>query len=383
MSRVQFTTNAYLIKFKEAAVEFYERNHTIAETIEEFGVSESALFEWRKLYDQSHDPMIDGSSKYKYFRQSQNHLRKTENMLEVVQKASCGANATIDEKMAVIRELEGQYSIHVLCEALNLSRGTYYNRKRRENIVTSHEKGDEDIKPIIKQIFYDSKKRFGRKPIQHKLSERGYCVSEKRVSRLMKEMGLEVEKPKYLAEHKKPVPRYYFKNYLKQEFEQNAPNKVWVTDITYVKVGEQYYYICVILDLFSRLVISYGISDVIDTTLTMKTFDAALDKRGESENLMLHSDQGVQYTSYVFRKYVKSKKVKQSFSKPGNPYDNSVCESFFHTLKKEAIYHHLYATPEELTAVMEEYIHYYNEERPHRKLNMKTPLQFEAEHYNR
>lgn len=103
-------------------------------------------------------------------------------------------------------------------------------------------------------------------------------------------MGLEVEKPKYLAEHKKSVPRYYFKNHLKQEFEQDAPNKVWASDITYVKVGEQYYYICVILDLFSRMAISYGISDVIDTTLTMKTFDDAFEKRGKQKNLMFHSD---------------------------------------------------------------------------------------------
>lgn len=373
----------YTQEFKESVVKYYERNHTIAETIKEFGISESSLFEWKKLYDQAHNLVIDGSSKYKYFRQSQNHLQKTESMLEVIRKASCGMNATIDEKMAAIGELEGQYSVHVLCEALNLSRGTYYNRKRRENLVTSYEKDDEIIKPIIRQIFYDSKKRFGRKPIQYKLSERGYCVSEKRVCRLMKEMGLEVEKPKYLAEHKKSVPRYYFKNHLKQEFEQDAPNKVWVSDITYVKVGEQYYYICVILDLFSRMALSYGISDVIDTTLTLKTFDVAFDKRDKPKSLLFHSDQGVQYTSYVFRKYLKDKKVKQSFSAPGKPYDNSVCESFFHTLKKEAVYHNLYDTPEDLIEVMEEYIHFYNEERPHRKLNMKTPLQFETEYHKR
>lgn len=371
----------YTQEFKEAVVKYYERNHTIAETLKEFGVSESSLFEWKKLYEQEHDLIIDGGSQYKYFRQSQSHLRKTESMLEVIQRASCGVNATIDEKMAAVKELEGQYSIHVLCEALNLSRGTYYNRKRHENFVTSYDRDDEVIKPIIKQIFYDSKKRFGRKPIQHKLNKLGYCVSEKRICRLMKEMGLEVEKPKYLAEHKKPIPRYYFKNYLKQEFEQDAPNKVWVSDITYVKVGEQYYYICVILDLFSRMAISYGISDVLNTTLAMKTFDAAFDKRGKPKNLMFHSDQGVQYTSYAFREYVKSKKVKQSFSTPGKPYDNSVCEAFFHTLKKEAVYHHLYATPEELNAVMEEYIHFYNEERPHRKLNMKTPFEFETEYH--
>lgn len=135
-----------------------------------------------------------------------------------------------------------------------------------------------------------------------------------------------------------------------------------MSDITCVKIDVQYYYICVILDLFSRKIISYGISDIIDTTLALKTFEAAFKKRNEPENLMFHSDQGVQYTSFVFRKYMKSQKVKQSFSAPGNPYDNSVCESFFHTLKKEAIHHHLYEMPEELYTVLEEYIHFYDEE---------------------
>ncbi len=369
----------YTQEFKEAVVKFYERNHTIAETLQEFGISQTSLFDWKKRYEQSHDFIIDGNIKYKNFRQSQAHLKKTECMLEVIRKASCGVNATNDEKMAAIKELEGQYSIHILCEALNFPRGTYYNRKRREKASTQHEKDDEQLKPLIRQIFLDSKKRFGRKPIQYKLKEMGYSVSEKRVCRLMQEMGLEVEKPKYMSEHKKAIPRSYFKNYLHREFEQDAPDKVWVSDITYVKVGEQYYYICVILDLFSRMAISYGISDVMDTTLTIKTFEVAFKKRGKPKNLIFHSDQGVQYTSYVFRQFIKSKKVKQSFSTPGKPYDNSVCEAFFHTLKKEAIYHNLYKTLDELIAVMEEYIHFYNENRPHRKLNMKTPLQFEAE----
>ena len=369
----------YTQEFKEAVVKFYERNHTIAETLMEFGISQTSLFDWKKNYSKEHDLIIDGGSKYKNFRQSQAHLKKTECMLEVVRKASCGVNATIDDKMTAIKELEGQYSIHVLCEALNLPRGTYYNRKRREMTITQHEKDDEQLKPIIKQIFLDSKKRFGRKPIKYKLEEMGYQVSEKRVCRLMQEMNLKVEKPKYMAEHKKSIPRYYFKNYLNREFKQDSPNRVWVSDITYVKVGNEYYYICIILDLFSRMAITYGISNVIDTTLTMKTFNVAFDKRGKPKNLMLHSDQGVQYTSYIFRQYLKSKNVKQSFSTPGKPYDNSVCESFFHTLKKEAIYHNLYNSSEELKVVMEEYIHFYNEERPHRRLNMKTPLQIETE----
>lgn len=150
----------------------------------------------------------------------------------------------------------------------------------------------------------------------------------------------------------------------------------------YVKVAESFCYICVYIDLFSRMVLSYGISDTIDSTLTMKIFDSAFQKRGCPKGLMVHSDQGAQYTSHVFRSYMKKKKVRQSFSTPGTPYDNSVCESFFHVLKNEAIYRYLYQTPLELEAVVKEYIHFFNEERPHRKLDMKTPLQFETESEN-
>lgn len=128
----------------------------------------------------------------------------------------------------------------------------------------------------------------------------GYHVSEKRIASLMKEMGLVVSKPAYKAEHQKPLPRAYFKNLLTRQFDQAEPNLVWVSDITYVKVGEQYHYVCVILDLFSRRVLSYRISDTIDTSLSLSTFEDAFHFR-KPENLIFHSDQGVQYTAYVFR----------------------------------------------------------------------------------
>lgn len=94
--------------------------------------------------------------------------------------------------------------------------------------------------------------------------------------------------------------------------------------------------------------------------------------------MLFHSDQGSQYTASLFREFLRERNVRQSFSKPGDPYDNSVCESFFHTLKKEALYHQLYDNTEQLKEVLEEYIYFYNVERPHRKLKMKTPEQFEA-----
>ena len=135
----------------------------------------------------------------------------------------------------------GSLTRNVLCDALCLSRGTYYNRKRRERELTTYELNDEAIKPLLEKTFLDSKRRFGRKPIHYKLLE----------------MGLEVAKPVYKAEHQKPLPRFYFKNLLCRHFDQPKPNLIWVGDTTYVKVDNQYY-ICVIVDLFSRRVLNCG-----------------------------------------------------------------------------------------------------------------------------
>lgn len=209
----------------------------------------------------------------------------------------------------------------------------------------------------------------------------GYQVSEYRISRLMKEMGLKVARPQYMAAHLKSLPREQFKDLLQQEFHQIAPNLVWVTDITYIKVANQYYYVCVIIDLFSRMVLSYSISNKADTPLVMQAFDVAFVSRNRPQNLMLHSDQGTQYTSYLFRRHLQELNVQQSFSHAGSPYDNSVCESFFHTMKKEEIYHHLYAFEAELKCAIEEYLTFYNSQRPHRKLNMQTPVSFENNFY--
>lgn len=367
---------------RDEAVLFYERGHTFAETQRKYGMSESTFYAWKKKFDLAH-PLSDPAEKNENIKKKrQLHLEKLAMELEVIRQCPCGIDASTDDKIDAINTLSDKYSVRVLCEALELPRGTYYNRKRREGSLTSYETNDILLKPLIEQIFRESKERFGRKPIHYKLAEMGYHVSEKKIARLMKEMGLEVAKPAYKAEHQKPLPRTYFKNLLSRQFDQPKPNLIWVSDITYIKVGNCYYYICMVLDLFSRKILSYSTSDTINTTLSLTAFDIAFQQRGRPQNLMFHSDQGTQYTSYAFRQHLRSLKVKQSFSTPGNPYDNSVCESFFHTLKKEALYHHLYGTPQDLEAVLEEYIQFYNRQRPHRKLNMKTPVQYEAEFFS-
>ena len=154
----------------------------------------------------------------------------------------------------------------------------------------------------------------------------------------MREMSLSVQTPMAVHHHKRPLSRRYYKNKLHNEYNQITLNAVWVSDITYIQARQKYMFVCVIVDLFSRMVLSYAVSEHIDTMLTIETFAKAFHQRGEPQKMMFHSDQGVQYTCYVFRDYLKECSVTQSFATLGSPTENAVCESFFSRMKYEALY---------------------------------------------
>jgi transposase InsO family protein len=169
-----------------------------------------------------------------------------------------------------------------------------------------------------------------------------------------------------------------YDNHLKQQFNQLAPDTVWVSDITYIKVSGKFYYLCVIIDLFSRKVIAYNISSRPDSALVIETFLLAYKSRKTPYGLMFHSDRGSQYNSFSFRKLLDDLNVVQSFSKKGHPYDNAVAESFFKYLKHEEINRRNYSSLQELKLSVFEYIEgYYNSKRPHSSLGMLTPNQKE------
>lgn len=168
-------------------------------------------------------------------------------------------------------------------------------------------------------------------------------------------------------------------NRLQQQFRQKAPNLVWVSDITYIKAGGKWYYLCIVMDLFSRNVISWHISAKPDSELVMGTFKKAYEKRNAPYGLMFHSDRGTQYTAFSFRQLLDSLNVVQSFSKKGYPFDNACCECFFKYLKKEETNRRTYHSLQELQLSVFEYIEgYYNSRRPHGTLGMLTPNEAEA-----
>ena len=166
-------------------------------------------------------------------------------------------------------------------------------------------------------------------------------------------------------------------NILKQNFNPKEPNKAWCSDITYIKAGGRFFYLCVIIDLFSRRVIAYNLSKHIDTSLVLDTFESALKNRNYPKNVIFHSDRGSQYTCEKFRKRLDRASFIQSFSKKGHPYDNAVAEAFFKFLKLEETNRRSYHSFDELVLAIFEFIHFYNFNRPHSANNLLSPAQFE------
>lgn len=209
------------------------------------------------------------------------------------------------------------------------------------------------------------------------------CVSEGRVYRLMKTMGL----PK-MSTVKPPRPAYAssddieYKNLLSQRFDQPAPNIVWVCDFTYIRVAGRFCYLCVILDLFSRKVIAYKVSFHIDRFLAIDTLREAVSSRAAKRGVIFHTDRGSQFTSKDFRRATDTFGITQSFSAKGHPYDNAVMECFFKYLKREETDRRSYADIDEFKLSLFKYIvGYYNSYRPHSHNGELSPNERENNYF--
>lgn len=210
------------------------------------------------------------------------------------------------------------------------------------------------------------------------MKNEGIKTSKKMVSTLMRDMGLvsirQSAKKLYEDEGRE------HKNYLNQQFDTNKPNEVWVSDVTYFKYNGNAYYICVIIDLFSRMVVGYKIGKTNSTQLVKSTLQIAYKERQPDSSLIFHTDRGGNYRSKTMNDYIRSLNITHSFSRSYVPYDNSVMESFFSSMKREELYRTKHRSETDFRKAVDQYIVFYNTKRPHRKLQYKTPAQREEEY---
>lgn len=225
----------------------------------------------------------------------------------------------------------------MLCEALEVSRGTFYNHILRNKLDnTYYSKRREDLRIKIQQVYDENKQNFGAAKITAVLKSSGYKVSERIVRELMRDMGLISIREESKSLYDKEQRRH--KNYLNQQFDTTAPNQVWVSDVTYFRFNEKNYYICVIIDLYARMVVGYKIAYKNSTQLLKSTFKIAYENRTPAANLIFHTDIGANYRSKSFNDYLKSLYATH-FLREYIPYDNSATPQFVLSTQIGTLHH--------------------------------------------
>ena len=338
------------------------------------GISQSTIRRW---ISNDQDPVAKEQFSVSDYLNLQRRYEKLQKEIEVLHRVNCSANAPTQEKLLEAEALSKQYSVHVLCDALKLPRGTFYNhilRNKRENTV--YAKHREELKEKILEIYHDNFQILGTDKIVAILKKNGIHAGSKTVQNLMNEMGLSSvrngAKRTYRAEQRA------FKNHVQQKFDVQKPNQVWVGDTTLFRFHNRTYYICAILDLYSRKAVGYGLSNKNSTQLVKKTFLKAYSARNPSTDLIFHSDRGSNFQSETFRTCLAEHGVVQSFSKPYTPHDNAVIESFFSNMKKEELYRTRYRSESAFKKAIDSYITFYNTKRPHSTNNYLSPDEYES-----
>lgn len=365
---------------KSAIVAEYKQGIPVKGLSVKYEVSERTIYRWVKQY-----PIVakETTPTVKEYDQLLHRVKKLEDIISILKTVNCTFRAPLKEKLAELELLYGQYDVHTLCEALDVSRGTFYNhilRNKRGNAW--FEKRRDEYRILIREVFEEYHQVLGAEKIRTILIQRGYQVSTKFVANLMREMGLisvrTTAKQDYLK-FREPEKK---KNVLRQQFHAGKPNQIWVSDVTCFKLEDHYLYTCVILDLFSCKVIAYKISKKNSTQLITSTFKMAWEQRSPEAGLIFHSDRGSQYTSHRFQQLLHERSVVQSFSNSGKPHDNAVAESFFASFKKEELYRKNYTSEADFKRGVDSYIEFYNCRRPHRTLRNQTPCQVEEKAMN-
>lgn len=373
--------NKYTDEQKQEVIEWYVNGESVSNIIADSKAPRSTIYSWIKE-SQNHNTNKKNEVSLKNFRALEKKIVRLETIIEILQNIDCTAISPLDIKLTTLEKLHEQYNVHIICEALKVPRGTFYNyifRNKRDN--TWYSKRREQLRIKIQQIYDDNKQIFGAAKITAIMKEEGYRTSIGMVRELMHDMGLisiwQNAKDLFDKEQKK------YKNHLNQEFTATRPNEIWVSDVTYFRFKEQVFYICAILDLYSRMVVGFRISHKNSTQLTKGTFKQAYENRKPRNDLLFHTDRGSNYRSKTFCSYLKSLGVTQLFSRAHVPYDNSVMESFFSSLKREELYRTKYRSENEFRTAVKNYMEFYNEKRPHAKNGYKTPLSKELEFFSR
>lgn len=282
-------------------------------------------------------------------------------------------------RFAFIATEKAVFPIRLLCRTLHVSRAGFYAWQGRP--PARRRQLDDRLGVEIAAIHAQSRQRYGSPRIHAELRDRGCRTGRKRVARLMRLRGLAARRRRRFrkttdSQHAFPVAP----NVLARQFDRAAPDQAWVTDITYIPTGEGWLYLVVILDLWSRFVVGWAMSERITDDLTLAALGMAVARRQPSRGLLHHSDRGSQYASGDYQRVLRQHEIVCSMSRRGDCWDNAVAESFFATLKVELVHDAAWPSRTAARGDLFEYLElFYNAQRRHSALGYLSPRAFEQQ----
>jgi len=280
-------------------------------------------------------------------------------------------------KHAFIEANRSVHRVDHLCTALGVSRSGYYAGRHRSE--SRRAQANRTLLDRIRQIHAESREAYGAVKTWRTLNDEGVTCGRHRVRRLRRIHGIEARRMQRFraasaARNSEPPAL----NHLNRQFTVAVPNRIWAGDITFIPTRRGWLYLAVLLDLYSRRVVGWAMSERPDGQLVLDALAMAIAHRRPSPGLLHHTDQGIQYASRLYRNRLQMQGMRPSMSRKGNCYDNAVVESFFSSLKNEWVFHQTFLDRDQARVALFDYIElFYNRQRRHAALEYQSPVQFE------
>ncbi|EDX6482731.1 TPA: IS3 family transposase [Salmonella enterica] len=373
----------YPEEFKiEAVKQVVDRGYSVSSVATRLDITTHSLYAWIKKYGPDSSTNKEQSDAQAELLRLQKELKRVTDERDIFKKSRGVLRKAVRLRYAFIRDNTRCWPVRLLCRVLDVHPSGFYAWLQQPH--SQREQANQMLTGQIKQFWLESGCVYGYRKIHLDLRDTGQQCGVNRVWRLMKRAGIKAQVGYRSPRARKGEDSIVAPDRLQRQFNPDAPDERWVTDITYIRTHEGWLYLAVVVDLFSRKVIGWSMQPRMTKEIVLNALLMALWRRNPQKAVLVHSDQGSQYTSYEWQSFLKSHGLEGSMSRRGNCHDNAVAESFFQLLKRERIKKKIYGTREEARSDIFDYTEmFYNSKRRHGSSDKMPPTEYENRYYRR
>ncbi|EBA8916649.1 IS3 family transposase, partial [Salmonella enterica] len=373
----------YPEEFKiEAVKQVVDRGYSVSSVATRLDITTHSLYAWIKKYGPDSSTNKEQSDAQAEIFRLQKELKRVTDERDIFKKSRGVLRKAVRLRYAFIRDNTRCWPVRLLCRVLDVHPSGFYAWLQQPH--SQREQANQMLTGQIKQFWLESGCVYGYRKIHLDLRDTGQQCGVNRVWQLMKRAGIKAQVGYRSPRARKGEDSIVAPDRLQRQFNPDAPDERWVTDITYIRTHEGWLYLAVVVDLFSRKVIGWSMQPRMTKEIVLNALLMALWRRNPQKAVLVHSDQGSQYTSYEWQSFLKSHGLEGSMSRRGNCHDNAVAESFFQLLKRERVKKKIYGTREEARSDIFDYIEmFYNSKRRHGSSDKMPPTEYENRYYRR